>query len=178
MAAPFFRISILGFFGVIVSARAHADEKPLWEAGLGIGALSFPDYRGSDQTRLYPVPVPYLVYRGDFLKADSNGVRGGVLNREYVELSVRVNPPVPVDSNNDHARHGMPNLRPTLEMGPSLDFHLWRSGDGRLKFGAVLPIRIPITIESSPQIIGWNFSPRFNLDIQDFAGHSGWNFGV
>ena len=42
----------------------------------------------------------------------------------------------------------------------------------------MLPLRIPLTIERSPQLIGWNFSPRLNLDIQDFAGHAGWNFGV
>ena len=38
---------------------AHAEEKPLWEFGLGAGAIAFPDYRGSDEGRVYPVPVPY-----------------------------------------------------------------------------------------------------------------------
>ena len=52
------------------AVSVHADQKPLWEAGLGIGALSFPDYRGSDQSHLYPTPVPYFVYRGDILKSD------------------------------------------------------------------------------------------------------------
>jgi outer membrane scaffolding protein for murein synthesis (MipA/OmpV family) len=42
-------------------------QKPLWEAGLGIGAVTFPDYRGSDESQVYPVPVPYFVYRGKFL---------------------------------------------------------------------------------------------------------------
>jgi len=37
---------------------------------------------------------------------------------------------------------------------------------------------VPVTIESSPKVIGWNFSPRLNLDIQDVAGHAGWNFGI
>ena len=85
MAAVISRAPVLGLVGVLCVLHARADEKPLWEAGLGIGALSFPDYRGSDQTRLYPVPVPYFVYRGDFLKADRNGLRGEFLNREYVE---------------------------------------------------------------------------------------------
>jgi outer membrane scaffolding protein for murein synthesis (MipA/OmpV family) len=156
----------------------YADEKPLWEAGLGIGAVAFPDYRGSDQTRFYPVPVPYFVYRGDFLKADRNGLRGEFFNRDYVDLNLSVNATVPVESDDDHARRGMPNLRPTVEIGPSLDFHLWRSSDQHFKLGAVLPVRVPITVESSPQVIGWNFSPRLNLDVQDIAGHAGWNFGI
>jgi outer membrane scaffolding protein for murein synthesis (MipA/OmpV family) len=158
--------------------RAHAAQEPLWEAGLGIGALAFPDYRGSDETRFYPVPIPYFVYRGDFLKADRNGVRGEFLNRKYVELNLSVNATIPVQSNHDLARRGMPNLRPTLEVGPSLDLHLWRSSDDHLKFDAVLPLRVPVTLESSPQAIGWNFSPRLNLDVQNVAGHAGWNFGI
>ena len=32
---------------------AHADEGPLWELGAGVGALSFPDYRGSSHQRGY-----------------------------------------------------------------------------------------------------------------------------
>jgi outer membrane protein len=178
MASRFVRASVLAILSVTYAASAHADQKPLWEAGLGIGALSFPDYRGSDEAHFYPVPVPYFVYRGDFLKADRNGVRGEFFNRQYVELNLSVNATIPVDSNNDRARRGMPNLRPTVEVGPSLDLHVWRSRDERLKFGAVLPLRIPVTIESSPQVIGWNFSPRLNLDVQDVAGHAGWNFGI
>jgi outer membrane scaffolding protein for murein synthesis (MipA/OmpV family) len=178
MASRFARESLLAVLSALYAANARADEKPLWEAGLGIGALSFPDYRGSDQTHFYPVPVPYLVYRGDFLKADRNGIRGEFFNRPYVELNLSVNATVPVDSNDDRARRGMPNLRPTVEIGPSVDFHLWHSSDERLKIGAVLPLRLPVTVQSSPQSIGWNFTPRLNLDIQDIAGRAGWNFGV
>ena len=178
MAPRIVRASAITLLIAACTARAYADEKPLWEAGLGIGAIAFPDYRGSDQTRFYPVPVPYFVYRGDFFKADRNGLRGEFFNRDWVELNISVNATVPVESNDDHARRGMPNLRPTIEAGPSLDFHVWHSSDQHLKLSAVLPVRVPVTLESSPKVIGWNFSPRLNLDIQDVAGHAGWNFGI
>jgi outer membrane protein len=157
---------------------AHAELKPLWEAGLGIGALAFPDYRGSDETHVYPVPVPYFVYRGDFLKADRDGVRGEFFNQKYAELNISVNATIPVQSDDNHARRGMPNLRPTVELGPSLNLHAWHSTDGKFKFDVVLPFRVPVTIEHSPNVIGWNFSPRVNLDVQDVLGHTGWNFGI
>ena len=64
------------------ATTAHAEEKPLWEFGLGAGALAFPDYRGSDEARIYPVPVPYFVYRGPILKADRDGLRGKLFNRD------------------------------------------------------------------------------------------------
>src|SRR5215510_8004444 len=54
--------------------QARADQ-PLWEAGLGVGVLRLPDYRGSDQSRTWVLPVPYIAYRGDILKADREGAR-------------------------------------------------------------------------------------------------------
>jgi MipA family protein len=156
----------------------YAEEEPLWEAGLGVGALTFPDYRGSDETTVYPVPVPYFVYRGDFLKADREGVRGELFDREYVELSISVNATIPVRSEHNAARRGMSDLQPTIELGPSLDLHLWRSKDRAMKLDLVMPLRMPITVASSPQSIGWVFSPRLNLDITDVAGYTGWDFGV
>jgi MipA family protein len=162
----------------LLPAVAAAEEKPLWEAGLGVGALVFPDYRGSDEIKAYPVPVPYFVYRGPFLKADREGVRGELFDRKYVELSISVNATIPVRSEDNAARRDMPDLRPTIEVGPSLDVHLWRSADERMKLDLVMPLRMPVTIESSPESLGWIFSPRLNLDIEDVAGYTGWSFGA
>lgn len=159
-------------------ATSVAEEKPLWEFGLGLGALTFPDYRGSDETSAYAVPIPYIVYRGEFLKADRNGVRGELFNRDIAEFSISVSGTIPVNSEDNAARSGMPDLKPTLELGPSLDLHLWRSGDRDVELDLVLPLRAPLTIESSPRSIGWVFSPRINLDIDDIGGEDGWSFGV
>jgi outer membrane protein len=79
---------------------------------------------------------------------------------------------------NDRERSGMPDLRSTVEVGPSFDFHLWRSDDSRVKFDLRMPLRAAATVESSPRIIGWTFSPRFNLDLRDPFGMPGWNLGI
>ena len=157
---------------------AHAQEKPLWEFGLGAGAIAFPDYRGSDEARVYPVPVPYFVYRGPFLKADRDGLRGKLFDREYVELDLSVGATIPVSSEDNAARRGMPDLKPTLELGPSLEVHLWRSADRDTKLDLVMPLRVPITLESSPRSLQWLFAPRLNIDFQNVGGHAGWNFGA
>ena len=177
---PLYGVTILGaaLATLAVPAAASAEEKPLWEAGLGVGALMFPDYRGSDEIEVYPVPVPYFVYRGEFLKADREGVRGELFDREYAELSISVNATTPVSSEDNDARRGMSDLDPTIELGPSLDLHLWRSADERVRLDMVLPVRAPITVERSPQSIGWLFSPRINVDIDDIAGYSGWTLGA
>jgi outer membrane protein len=161
----------------LACTATRAEEKPLWEAGLGVGGLVFPDYRGSDEMQAYPIPVPYLIYRGDFLKADREGVRGELFDREYAELSISVNATIPVSSDDNSARRGMPDLEPTIELGPSLDLHVWKSPDERIKLDVVMPLRAPLTVERSPKSIGWLFSPRVNLDIGN-VNNSGWNLGL
>ena len=67
----FFKIALSVL--VLTSSAVQAEEKPLWEAGIGVAALSFPSYRGSDQTNNFLMPVPMFSYHGDFFKADRHG---------------------------------------------------------------------------------------------------------
>ena len=157
-------------------APAQAKEEPLWEYGLGIGALAFEDYRGAAASHVYPVPVPYVVYNGKFLKADRDGVHGTLFNQDRIELNWSANLTTPV--RNDRARSGMPDLKSTLELGPSLDLHLWRTEDARVKFDLRMPLRAAVTLEASPRFIGWTFTPRFNLDVADPLGLAGWRLGL
>jgi outer membrane protein len=161
----------------LLAATVQAEEQPLWEAGLGVGAMVFSDYRGSDEASAYPIPLPYFVYRGEFLKADREGMRGELFDRDYIELSISLNATIPVESDDNDARAGMPDLDPTIEIGPSLDLRLWRSQDELVKVDLIMPVRVPITIASSPETLGWVFSPRLNLDVQNVRA-SGWDIGV
>jgi MipA family protein len=153
-----------------------AKEEPLWELGLGAGAVAFEDYRGSDTTHAYPIPVPYILYNGKFLKADRDGVRGTLFNQDRLDINLSFNLTTPV--RNDRERSGMPDLRSTVEAGPSFDIHLFRSADAKLKFDLRMPVRTALTVEASPHFIGWTFTPRFNLDVADPFGIAGWNLGL
>lgn len=157
---------------------AAAAPLPLWEAGLGIAAVSLPDYRGADTSRTYVLPAPYFVYRGEFLKADRNGVRSTLLNTEHVELNLSLNATLPVSSKNNAARQGMSSLRPTVELGPTLSVNLWNAPSGKMKLDLRTPLRTAVTMESSPRQIGWLFAPNINLDVRDPFGLSGWNLGM
>src|SRR5260221_8763967 len=159
-----------------LAGAAAAKEEPLLEFGLGLGALAFEDYRGSATTHVYPLPVPYLLYNGRFLKADREGVRGTLFNQDWVELNLSGNATTPV--RNDRARHGMPDLKSTLEIGPSLDFHLMHSADSRIKLDLRLPLRSAVTVGASPKFIGWTFTPRLALDVAAPAGFASWNTGL
>jgi outer membrane scaffolding protein for murein synthesis (MipA/OmpV family) len=159
-------------------ALSQQKDEPLWEAGVGLAGIYFPHYRGSDQSRGYVLPAPYFVYRGDFLKADRHGLRGIFFKTDRVDLNLSAGASLPVSSGDNRAREGMPDLRPTVELGPSLDVTMWRSRDQRRKVDLRFPLRGAITVEKDPRFIGGQFFPHVNLDLQDPAGFSGWNLGV
>ena len=160
------------------ASAAQADDKPLWELGAGATVLAFPAYRGSDQTRIYVLPIPYFVYRGEFLKADRNGVRSIFFDSENVEINASAAASFPIDSKDNDARRGMPDLKPTVELGPAVDLTLWRSSARGTKLTLRLPVRAGFTIQRAPEYIGWLFSPRINLDIENVGGLPGWNLGL
>jgi MipA family protein len=166
---------------VFLGLPCHAEStslRPLWEVGAGLGVLNVPDYRGSDRRKSYVLPLPYVVYRGEFLKADRNGVRAALFSSDRVEVNVSLNATVPVSSDDNPLRRGMADLRPTVEVGPTLDIHLWNSADRNMKLDFRAPLRAAITVESSPKHIGSLFSPSLNLDVADPAGFAGWRLGV
>lgn len=164
--------------GIAASSTARADALPLWEAGLGAAGITLPNYRGSDQTSTYVLPAPYFVYRGDFLKADRNGVRTRVFNNEHVDINLSLNATLPVQSKNNTVRRGMSDLRPTVELGPTASVNLWNSEDRKTRLDFRAPLRTAITIESSPKQIGWLFAPNLNIDVRDPGGFGGWNLGM
>lgn len=168
--------AVLIMLGLLTPRAARPEQQPLWEFGLGAGALVFNDYRGADTTHAYPVPVPYFVYRGKFLQSDRDGLRGKVFHQDRIELNLSVNATTPVRNNS--ARAGMPDLRPTVEIGPSLNAHLWRSADSRAKLDLRLPARTAFTIEAHPHAIGWFFEPHLSLDLAQQAAPSGWKLGL
>lgn len=171
------RLALLALAAFSVAAPA-AERKPLWELGLGVAAVSFPDYRGSDQRRAYLLPAPYVVFRGDVLRADRKGVRGVFFDSERVELNLSLSGSVPVDSGDNAARRGMPDLDPTFELGPSLDIKLWRNPDRSAELDLRLPLRWAFRIGGGTRDVGQVFSPRLNLDLRDPAGLAGWRVGL
>jgi outer membrane scaffolding protein for murein synthesis (MipA/OmpV family) len=156
--------------------RGEAKEEPLYELGFGLGAVAFEDYRGSDTVHAYPLPLPYLLYNGRFLKANRDGIRGTLLDEDRFELNLSFDATVPVRS--DRERSGMPDLRSTVEVGPSFVLHLMHSDDRKVKLDLRMPVRAGLTVEASPKIIGWTFTPRLALDIRDPCGFQGWRLGL
>ena len=137
----------------MIARAAAAREEPLWEAGIGVGVVALPDYRGSDRTRTYLLPTPYFVYRGDFFKADRYGIRGVFMKTDALDLNLSVGASLPVSGDETPVRKGMPDLAPAVELGPSLDVTLWKSAEQRVRLDSRMPLRGAVTIESHPRYI-------------------------
>lgn len=176
-----FRTALLRVIVVCAGAAgsAGAEQLPLWEAGVGATVISFPHYRGSDERRAWVLPFPYVVYRGEFLQADEKRVRGLFLKTERTELDVSINGTPPVDSGENDARRGMPDLDATLEIGPSLNFLLARSDDRKTRLELRLPVRAAFATDFTyVDLAGWVFQPNLSVDVKDAFGHAGWNLGL
>lgn len=177
-----------------MAARAAAAEPdpeqrrlPLWELGAGVGSLRLPDYRGSDRARSYVLPIPYFVYRGDWLRADREGARAVLVDAQRFEVDVSLAAAAP--ARNNPAREGMADLPVRIEAGPSVNVELWRAGGSRAGLAGTqlaptqlarthlelrAPLRAATTLERAPRSVGWTFNPHLNLDLHS----DGWDIAL
>ncbi len=159
-------ILILGLISlgcVSISALCQAEsatiQEPLWEIGVvGAGAY-LPHYRGSDEYTWWVLPLPYIIYRGDIIRATREGVRGIFFSSANFESSISVfgNPPVPDDN---EARQGMPELDALFEIGPSLKWFVF----GR---NPVNKLYLMGSLRAASSI---NFDDGVNFEYQGFNG--------
>ena len=157
----------------------RADQLPRWEAGAGLSVIQFPHYRGSDESKVYALPVPYFVYRGDFFKVDRQKIRGLLYTRDWAELDMSLGASVPVKSSENEARRGMNDLDPTLEFGPTFNIHLRKSEDNNVKLDLRLPLRTVFATDLTyAKQTGWVFEPRLNLDLRNTMLGAGWKVGL
>ena len=164
---------------VLSSGAARAELRPEWEFGLGATGFHLPDYRGSDESRGYVLPFPYLIYRGERFRIDRQGVRGIFFESDRVELNLSLNATPPVNSDENRARQGMPHLDPTLEIGPRLDVTLARDREREWSFEVRLPVRAAIATDlSHTQHIGYVAYPHLHLFTRPVLAGVKWNLGL
>lgn len=156
----------------LAQAPVLAKELPLWELGLGAAWVHLPHYRGSDQSHDWILPVPYAVYRGQFLRATREGARAVLLDSERYDFDISVSASAPTRSDDNRARAGMPDLPATLEVGPNLNSTLARGAGWKLDLR--MPVHAVATVQKRTRFIGWTVSPVLNLDLEV----AGWNLGL
>ncbi|MFO7603974.1 MAG: MipA/OmpV family protein [Gammaproteobacteria bacterium] len=141
---------------------AEAEPESRWELGVGLGGLSIPHYRGSDQRDAYFAPIPYVRYSGKRFRVDREGGRYYFYDGRQFKLDVSASFNFPVDSADNTARQGMPDLDALLELGPRLQWSLWQSDDERLRLRLGAPLRLALNL-SRGRHEGLFFAPYLQL---------------
>jgi outer membrane scaffolding protein for murein synthesis (MipA/OmpV family) len=171
--------ALAALLAMLSGVPAHAESRPEWEFGLGVTGFSFPDYRGSDEQRGYLLPFPYVIYRGDVLRVDRQGVRGVFFETDRVEFDISISGTPPVDSSKNRAREGMPDLDPTFEIGPRLNVVLARNADRSKAFSFRLPVRAVIATDLSyAQGQGVTAYPNLTYDSRPHLFDGRWRLGL
>lgn len=136
-------------------------SRPLWEVGIaGFGAWN-PDYPAADENSLNGLALPYLIYRGEVIRAgEGGGARGLFIDSERLELDISLDGSFPVDSNDNEEREGMDDLDLLGEIGPQLTLKLLpEAGPHALNLG--LPFRAVVSTDfSSLEYQGFVVNPE------------------
>lgn len=165
--------------GISFSSVCLSQQLPLWELGVGFGALHLPYYRGSDTTTNFVIPFPYLVYRGDRFNIDESGVHQRLFKSDNVKLELSLAGGVPVASGDTKSvRNGMPDLDPTVEIGPSLEIRLWENNINQRSLMLNLPLRATASVSTSKiDHQGYSFSPYLEYVLRSRTPGS-WKVGL
>jgi len=158
--------------GAQTTASGAKDEtKPLWELGAIGGVGWLPDYPAAGQNHLQGIGLPYVVYRGKFLRAGDKGIiRGRLLHTDRMELDVSLSGSFPTDSEDNDARSGMRDLDWLGEVGPRLQITLARAArDAKIELE--LPVRAVFSTDfSSFGHEGYVFAPEIAYQNERFGG--------
>lgn len=163
---------------VLLPSQALAYHLPIWELGVGLAGLNLPAYRGAKGRVIYLVPYPHIIYRGEAVRMDEDGMRGRLFESDRLNLDLSLSGNIPVPEDDGGAREGMPDLDPVGEFGPTLDVAFLRHGkrhEGETSIWLRMPMRAAMSV-GDPLIEGqgWFFSPYLDFSYRKGASRSFW----
>ena len=161
-----------GLLFVPGSAQAQtAAPLPLWELGaFGVG-ISQQAYPGSNEQINRGLALPYLIYRGQFLRADRETAGLRAIRTASFELDIGVAGSFGARSDEIDARRGMPDLGTLVEFGPRVKWHLGNGPDGR-RWLLELPLRGVFDLDEHARHRGMAFEPEIVFQRRTQAGWS------
>jgi len=160
--------------------HAQAQQEPKWEFGMALGGQVLQDYRGSKEEQVQAYPIPVLIYRGDFVKADRHGIRGELLANDRIEFNLSGETALNGGSDDNSLRQGMPALESAFELGPSINIDILGEGF-RNGWQLRLPLRAVVTAgDSGVHYRGYNINPKLTYTDSNIVNN--WrarvNFGL
>jgi len=157
--------------GACAGAETHTKELPKWEAGFAAGAGRTPHYPAADESGGAVVGAPYVIYRGSRLRVGEDGwISGRLFKSRKIDLTLSLAGSLPVSSEDNEARTGMPDLDFLLEIGPQLVITLAERPDVD-SVSLKLPLRVVGSTDfHNLKYRGLIFQPRLAYDRENLFG--------
>jgi outer membrane scaffolding protein for murein synthesis (MipA/OmpV family) len=165
---------LIVLFSLSQQSLANKPEQPLWEFGLGIFTLQMPHYLGANQRYHYTAPLPAMIYRGDILKSDRQGIRSEFFQSRHWVLSISLGGSLPVNSEDNKAREGMDDLDPLLEIGPRIQYYFNDNPAANWQLYIDLPVRAAFRFDDLKiRQQGYTSNPALTSDL--YLGDFRWS---
>ncbi|KKO46502.1 hypothetical protein WG68_04075 [Arsukibacterium ikkense] len=169
--------TVLSSVALLAPVKAEpAAPLPLWEAGLiglSIEQLAYPGAGARVQRNFL---LPYLIYRGDFLRSDRDNVGLRAYKTDTLELDVGFAAALGSSESEIAERAGMPELGTLIEAGPRLRWtlsdNIWGS---RLRLD--MPLRAVFDLDDGLRYSGVSFEPALFADVIT-ANELAYTFGI
>ncbi|NBT09480.1 MAG: MipA/OmpV family protein [Betaproteobacteria bacterium] len=155
-------LAAMGPMPAQAQALAPAQERPVlprWEAGAFGLVVSQQAYPGANQQVQRSLLLPYLIYRGEVLRADRGGAGLRAFKADAFELDLGASAALGSSAKRIEARQGMPDLGTLVEVGPRLRWTLARHPDGS-SWRLDLPLRSVHDLTDGLQRRGTTFEPE------------------
>jgi outer membrane protein len=150
-----------------------AADLPLWEVGVGAFGASQQAYPGASEHVRRGLALPFVAYRGKYLRADRETLGVRAIDRPRYEVDVGFAGNFGTPGDDGEARRGMPELGTMVEFGPRLKWHLGPvNGEGRLR--AEVALRGVFDLDDKFRYKGAAFEPRLVWDQSDGP----WRYGA
>lgn len=156
---------------------SHAAENPSNGTssliiGGGLGAASLPHYPGSDENDDYFLPLPYIDFRSERVSVNDKGLHAKLINTNILQLDFDITGSLPVSSDDNVARNGMPDLGLFVEIGPEVSLRLIQKQN--YYFSLDIPVRASFELlgedetfdDKFAQDAGYLIEPRLHYEAQ------------
>lgn len=157
-----------------VAQQAASTGRPLWEIGAVGIAVDQQAYPGSSRQVHRALALPYLIYRGQYLRADSDGVGVRPVKTPVYEFDISGAYSFGSSASDDPVRRGMPNLGTLVEFGPRLKVNLGEAPFGG-RWRLDLPVRGVFDLSHQLAYRGAVFQPGLTWSRRPGGG---WTYGA
>ncbi len=159
---------VFGASTSMAQGQGAGSAPPLWEVGgfaLGVSQQAYP---GSDQHVRRGLALPYVVYRGEFLRADRETLGLRALRSPRYEVDIGFAGSFGSNADDITARRGMADLGTLVEFGPRLKLNLGQAAGGRWRLD--LPVRGVFDLSDGFASRGLAFEPELQYQRRSDLG--------